>query len=133
MGVLRRGQSVPPLHPVMVSLHVVQATPEAIGIWNKIMASTSAVELGNLEPEQDEPRPTGPCVIEPDPRDPCRDPAPPQIIRNHGRHTIVARDLSTQIHGELNPHHTCRNLRGNRSVEFCKLGKDSPYLLHSQS
>ena len=61
MGVLRRGQSVPPLHPVMVSLHVVQATPEAIGIWNKIMASTSAVELGNLEPEQDEPRPTGPC------------------------------------------------------------------------
>ena len=36
-------------------------------------------------------------------------------------------------HGELNPHHTCRNLRGNRSVEFCKLGKDSPYLLHSQS
>ena len=101
MGVLRRGQSEPPLHPPIVSLHVEQTTPEANGTCIKIMASISAVELGNLEPEQDEPRPTGPCVSEPDPRDPSRDPAPPQIIKNPGRHAIVASDLSRQIHGEL--------------------------------
>ena len=101
MGVLRRGQSEPPLHPPMVSLHVEQTTPEAIGTDIKSMASTSAVELGDLEPGEDEPRPTGPCANEPDPRDPSRDSAPPQIIINHGRHAIVASDLSTQIHGEL--------------------------------
>ena len=40
-------------------------------------------------------------VNEPDPRGPCRASGPPQIIINHGRHAIVASDLSTQIHGEL--------------------------------
>ena len=98
----------------------------------RIMASTSAVELGNLEPEQDEPRPTGPCVSEPDPRDPSRDPAPPQIIKNPGRHAIVASDLSTQIHGEL---HTSQlgTFSGESVVGLCKLRKDFPYLLYSQS
>ena len=67
------------------------------------------------------------CANEPDPRDPCRVSGPPQIIKNHGRHAIVAGDLSTQIHGEL--HITARHiLRGNLSVEFCKLRKDFPYL-----
>ena len=121
MGVLRRGQSEPPLHPPMVSLHVEQTTPEAIGTDIKSMASTSAVELGDLEPGEDEPRPTGPRLNEPDPRDPSRDSAPPQIIKNPGRHAIVASDLSTQIHGEL---HTSQRikarhiLRGNLSVEL---------------
>ena len=85
----------------IVSLHDEQTTPEAIWTDIKIMASTSAVELGRLEPGEDEPRPTGPRANEPDPRDPSRDSAPPQIIINHGRHAIVASDLSTQIHGEL--------------------------------
>ena len=132
MGVLRRGQSEPPLHPPIVSLHVGQTTPEANGTCIKIMASISAVKLGNLEPRQDEPSPTGPRVSEPDPRDPSRDPAPPQIIKNPGRHAIVASDLSTQIHGEL---HTSQlgTFSGESVVGFCKLRKDFPYLLYSQS
>ena len=132
MGVLRRGQSVPPLHPPMVSLHVEQTTPEAIWTDIKIMASTSAVELGRLEPGEDEPRPAGPRLNEPDPRDPSRDSAPPQIIKNPGRHAIVASDLSTQIHGEL---HTSQlgTFSGESVVGLCKLRKDFPYLLYSQS
>ena len=64
-------------------------------------ASSSPDEHGSLEPRQDEPSPTRPRANEPDPRDPCRVSGPPQIIINHGRHAIVASDLSTQIHGEL--------------------------------
>ena len=65
------------------------------------LTPAAAAELGSLEPRQDEPSPTRPCANEPDPRDPCRASGPPQIIINHGRHAIVASDLSTQIHGEL--------------------------------
>ena len=101
MGVLRRGQSEPPLHPLIVSLHVEQTTPEAIGLDIMTRASSSPDEHGSVEPRQDEPSPTRPRANEPDPRDPCRVSGPPQIIINHGRHAIVASDLSRQIHGEL--------------------------------
>ena len=56
----------------------------------------------------------------------------PQIIKNPGRHAIVASDLSTQIHGEL---HTSQlgTFSGESVVGLCKLRKDFPYLLYSQS
>ena len=92
---------MPPLHPVMVSLQVLQTTPEATGMDSRTRASSSPDEHGRLKPRQDEPSPRRPCVNEPDPRGPCRVSGPPQIIINHGRHAIVASDLSTQIHGEL--------------------------------
>ena len=101
IGVFRSGQSGPPVQPAMVSLHVEQVTPEAPGMDIKTRASSSPDEHGSLEPRQDEPSPTRPRANEPDPRDPCRVSGPPQIIINHGRHAIVASDLSTQIHGEL--------------------------------
>ena len=132
IGVLRRGQSVPPLHPVMVSLQVLQTTPEATGMDSRTRASSSPDEHGRLKPRQDEPSPRRPRVNEPDPRGPCRVSGPPQIIINHGRHAIVASDLSTQIHGEL---HTSQlgTFSGESVVGLCKLRKDFPYLLYSQS
>ena len=55
-----------------------------------------------------------------------------EIIKNPGRHAIVASDLSTQIHGEL---HTSQlgTFSGESVVGLCKLRKDFPYLLYSQS
>ena len=123
---------MPPLHPVMVSLQVLQTTPEATGMDSRTRASSSPDEHGRLIPRQDEPSPKRPSVNEPDPRGPCRVSGPPQIIINHGRHAIVASDLSTQIHGEL---HTSQldTFSGESVVGLCKLRKDFPYLLYSQS
>ena len=83
---------MPPLHPVMVSLQVLQTTPEATGMDSRTRASSSPDEHGRLKPRQDEPSPRRPCVNETDPRGPCRVSGPPQIIINHGRHAIVASD-----------------------------------------
>ena len=118
--------------PAMVSLHVEQVTPEAPGMDIKTRASSSPDEHGSVEPRQDEPSPTRPRANEPDPRDPRRVSGPPQIIKNHGRHAIVASDLSRQIHGEL---HTSQlgTFSGESVVGICKLRKDFPYLLYSQS
>ena len=101
IGVLSRGQSAPPLHPGMVSLHEGQATLETGGMKKRSQPSSSADELGRFGALKDEPRPIHSCVTETDRRDPSRVPAPPQIIMTQGSHAIVAIDLSTQIHGEL--------------------------------
>ena len=57
IGVLSSGQSAPPLHPGMVSLHEGQTTLEAGGVNRRSQPSSSADELGRFGALKDEPRP----------------------------------------------------------------------------
>ena len=142
MGVLSSGQSAPPLHPGMVSLHEGQTTLEAGGMNRRSQPSSSADELGRFGALKDEPRPIKSCVTERNgsihaTHAPRRVPAPPQIIRTQARlvpATPPCEQRAKHTDSRRATHITpCRNLRGNRSVEFCKLRKTSPYQLPSQS
>ena len=103
-----------PLLGARVERHVRrrQTTPETPGINIRIKPSSSADELGNLVDGWAGPRPTRPCVNEPDRRDPSRVPAPPQIIKPRESVTIVV----------SLPTNTCRSLR-RHSAKFRNISR----------
>ena len=118
-GVLRRGQSAPPLHPGMVSLHEEQTTLETGGMDRRSQPSSSADERGRLVAAREEPRPIQSCETK---RIRRPTPSPSATADHHNPRKPRHRgDRSEHTDSRRATHITARHiLRGNLSVEFCQ-------------